>query len=122
MSMWVKASIYFNFGSNTLPVPFLSFKVYEKSYELTEFASQQNRMENNKLFDNIILYVLPDTRPQQRFLQEIIEICGGTITHKKDNANFVIGPGNVAETWVLDSLSQGRRLDFNDFLPNTNSR
>lgn len=95
----------------------------EESFQLDEYAPRSKRLENNStLFKSIVLFVSPESRPQQNFLQEVIEIVGGRITHKSSEAQYIIGPAEatdkivVAEKWILDSLSGGERLDYNDYL------
>lgn len=40
-------------------------------------------------------------------LKDLISIAGGRVTDEPNNAKIIIGPGDIKENWVFDSITTG---------------
>ncbi|KAL6101762.1 mcph1 [Pungitius sinensis] len=71
------------------------------------------------------MFVSQHSQPPTHSLEELIQLCGGTVTKSVRQAGICIGKHSgrrpegsrvLSEQWVLDSITHLKRLSYDDYL------
>ena len=122
--VWKAAAV----GSWILPPSYIEDSIRsgkwekEEKYQLKGFAPRAVRIESNPiLLSDFSIFVAADSKPNQSFLREIIEIVGGKLSFDIEKCDLALGPfvknsQTIQESWVFDSISRGHVLDHKKYI------
>ncbi|XP_034945756.1 uncharacterized protein MCPH1 [Chelonus insularis] len=96
-----------------------------EKYEIDCFRAIKENRRDKEIFGSAYvselfttcspIYIDENTTPPRDVLKELIGTAGGSLTEDRRKAKVIVGPEDIKEVWVLDSITSGELQSINQY-------
>lgn len=67
------------------------------------------------------IYINKKSKPNCKYLEELVTLCKGKIANTKNRSTLIIGEYDInkiclMENWILDSIMYNEKMDFKKYI------